>query len=125
MASHEDRLRSALKAIEDRDPHLALEMRSMRDRSTTLEMAPIPGVGIPGFAQDLTLETIVLRTGRPVLAVSHEEPRLVFDDAESEVWRERVTTALRRLMSAIPAVGRIELKNDPRYDWVGTGWLVG
>ncbi len=124
MASREDWLRSALRAIEDRDPQLAREMRSIRDRSTTLEMAPRPGVEIPGFAQDLTLETIVLRTGRPVLAVSHEEPRLVFDDAESEVWRERLTAARGRLMSAIPAVGRIELKNDPRYDWVGTGWLV-
>src|SRR5260370_40887009 len=112
MASHEDRLRSALKAIEDRDPHLALEMRSMRDRSTTLEMAPIPGVGIPAFAQDLTLETIGLRTGRPVPAVSHEEPRLLFDDAEREVWRERLTTAGGRMMSAIPTVGRITPKQD-------------
>ena len=27
-------------------------------------------------------------------------------------------------MSAIKSVGRIELKYDPTFDWIGTGWLV-
>lgn len=71
-----------------------------------------------------TRETIVLRSGRPVLTVSDDEPSLIFEDAESEVWRDRLTDARPRLVSAIRAVGRVDLKNSLRFDWVGTGWLV-
>src|SRR6266568_1740241 len=125
MPSTADRVRSVLQGIEERDSDLARELRSVRERTTTLEMpANVEIAEDAGFTQDLTQETIVLRAGRPVLAVSHNEPRLVFGDAESEVWRERLNSAHNLLIPAIRAVGRIELENNPRFDWVGTGWLV-
>jgi endonuclease G len=70
------------------------------------------------------LETIVLRTGRPVLTVSHDEPLLEFRDAESEVWRSRLIKARERITRATRAVGRVEVENHPSLDWLGTGWLV-
>ncbi|HBL29119.1 MAG TPA: hypothetical protein DD490_19985, partial [Acidobacteria bacterium] len=49
----------------------------------TLDGSPPPEMGV------VVPETIVLRTGRPVLAVFRDEARLDFDDVESEVWRGR------------------------------------
>ena len=49
---------------------------------------------------------------------------LQFDDGDSEVWKNRLTDSEAALAKAIPAVGRIELSNNPRFDWVVTGWLV-
>ena len=78
--------------------------------------------GVPTV--DLALETIVLRTGRPVLAIYNDEATFTLDDAESEVWHERLTLAKPGLVKAAKAIGRIELFHDPVYQWVGTGWLV-
>src|SRR5260370_18652419 len=94
MASKVDRVRGVLQGIEERDSDLARELRSVRERTTALEMpANLEIAEDSGFTRDLTQETIVLRTGRPVLAVSHNEPRLVFSYAESEAWRERLPSA--------------------------------
>lgn len=73
---------------------------------------------------DLALETIVLRVGRPVLAISHDEAVLQFDDAESEVWRNRLLGVKEQIVQASRAVGRIELKNNAYLPWAGTGWLL-
>ena len=70
------------------------------------------------------LETIVLRTGRPVLAIAHDKPQLVFEEAESTVWKGRLLAAEKGLVRAIKAVGRIELRGHRDFEWVGTGWLV-
>ena len=45
------------------------------------------------------------------------------DQADSEIWKERLTKAKPLLDEAIRAVGRIDLQGA-RLDWVGTGWLV-
>src|SRR5205085_6265694 len=71
-----------------------------------------------------TLETIVLRVGRPVLTVLRNEAQLVFSDTESEVWKERLTNVRDELLLSIPSVGRIEVQNHPSMDWLGTGWLI-
>jgi endonuclease G len=71
------------------------------------------------FAQ----ETIVLRTGRPVLAVVGDEAQLVFSDPESSVWKSRLRDASAHLVSAAQAVGRIEVEGHD-LAWLGTGWLV-
>ena len=122
-----ERLRAATANIEQQDPKLGQELKSVRARTleeVTLESAfesfESAGVGTMAAAQ----ETIVLRTGRPVLAISNNEPRLVFEEAESEVWRERLTNSRDKIIHAIRAVGRIDLVNHMRFDWVGTGWLV-
>jgi hypothetical protein len=64
---------------------------------------------------DFALETVVLRTGRPVLAVVHNEAQLEFREAaESEFWKSRLSAAGAHLGRAIRATGRIELENNPR-----------
>lgn len=68
-------------------------------------------------------ETIVLRTGRPVLAVVGDEAQLVFSDPESTVWKSRLQKASAHLVSAARAVGRIEVEGHD-LAWLGTGWLV-
>ncbi len=71
-------------------------------------------------------EAIVLAFGRPVLLVQNRTvnvpPR--FEDPQSEVWRQRLNNARDRLSAVIPAIGRINVRNHPDLDWVGTGWLV-
>jgi endonuclease G len=121
---------AAVAAIEQRDAKLAEELKSVREqeRSSVTEAAPID-LGLESFVETediptVGLETIVLRTGRPVLAVSNNEPQLVFNEVESEVWKERLVEARDGIIQAARAVGRIELKNNPRFEWVGTGWLV-
>jgi endonuclease G len=74
--------------------------------------------------QAIELESIVLRRTRPVLAIRNNETRLDFvDQADSAIWKDRLTRAKPFLDRAIRAVGRIDLKGG-RLDWVGTGWLV-
>jgi endonuclease G len=119
MIGPESKLSSFIDAIRSRDRKLGDELQSKRDR-TPQTAFEVRGAGTGTFA----LETIVLRTGRPVLAVSHDEPQLTFHDTESEVWRARLEKARPLLIPAIRAVGRIELQNNPRFDWVGTGWLI-
>jgi len=127
----ENKITAMINAIRERDKSLGDELQAKRDQRGVQEEAgrfrPILESAVEGRESprpQLALETIVLRTGRPVLAVSNDEPQLKFTDAESEVWRDRLTNARSLLIPAIRAVGRVELKNNPRYDWVGTGWLV-
>ncbi len=125
-----ERLRAAVAAIEQHDGKLAEELKSVRQQeriSATEETPTAFGLEALVDTEDIPtigLETIVLRTGRPVLAVSNNEPKLVFDEVESEVWRGRLVKAHDGIIQAVRAVGRIELKNNPRFEWVGTGWLV-
>jgi endonuclease G len=127
--SFEARLKRAVAEVEGSDGTLADEMREVRGsrgRAAVEEMAPrLEGLRGPNSADlgDLALETIVLRTGRPVLAVVNDAARLEFDDAESEVWRSRLIDAQEQLALAIRATGRIEVQNHD-LDWLGTGWLV-
>ena len=79
-------------------------------------MAELPG-------GELQVETIVMRTGRPVLAIKRDEAQLTFDDPDSAVWRSRLMEARPHLMRAARAVGRIEVVGHS-LEWLGTGWLV-
>jgi endonuclease G len=70
-------------------------------------------------------EAIVLRYGRPVLFIrGNSLQEQTFEDPESQVWSKRLRAAQKWLTAALPAVGRIELRDHPEYTWVGTGWLV-
>lgn len=124
-----ERLVAAVAAIEQHDSRLAEELKTVREqeRISVTEAPIVPGLEALVETEDIPtfgLETIVLRTGRPVLAVSNNEPQLVFNEVESEVWKERLVKARDGIIQAVHAVGRIELKNNPRFEWVGTGWLV-
>jgi endonuclease G len=127
----EHKVAALLEAIRGRDSELGAELQAKREGREVQEKAqrfkPVLESAVEGREAprpQLALETIVLRTGRPVLAVSRDEPQLTFSDAESEIWRDRLAKARSKLNPAIRAVGRVELKNNPRFDWVGTGWLV-
>jgi endonuclease G len=71
-----------------------------------------------------TVRNIVLRVGRPVLAVVGGEAQLQFKDSKSEVWRTRLQASSGQLRSAAGAVGRINVTGRPDVPYVGTGWLV-
>ena len=124
LSEGDDRLRSAIARIESADRALAEEMRSVRDKllapvgSRHLESLPVAG------AASRSLETIVLRTGRPVLAIVKDQARLEFTDAASEVWRTRLTAAADHVRRAAQAVGRIDVVGHTQLQWVGTAWIV-
>lgn len=137
MQDLEARVRAAVARIERRDCKLAEEMEDVRGSARTDQEARVlseriasegGAVGLEGVApaprQDFALETIVLRVGRPVLQVQRDEPLLEFRDAESEIWRQRLIDAREHLARGIKAVGRIEVANHPRFEWIGTGWLI-
>src|SRR5262245_46131252 len=112
-----ERLRNYNAFIRDLDPKLAEEGRDVAEKAPALESAD-------PAASDVALESIVLRTTRPVLEILKNETVLKFSDqADSTLWAERLKNAKPFLDSAIRAVGRINLQGA-RLDWVGTGWLV-
>ncbi|MBN8734285.1 MAG: DNA/RNA non-specific endonuclease [Acidobacteria bacterium] len=141
------RLQAILSRIQGADPTLGEELQSKRSDlakagpaapgfgpmagPTAMPAAmPMAGMAVEGVAAarapmpQVVPETIVLRTGRPVLRVFQDAAKLEFDDAESEIWRSRLKKAKKQLTQAIRATGRIELAHHPRFQWVGTGWLV-
>jgi hypothetical protein len=71
------------------------------------------------------LEAIIERFTRPVYLVqdsTFQEPGDAFDNSENIT--EKLEDARQTLESAIPSVGRVDVRNH-RLDWVGTGWVVG
>jgi endonuclease G len=126
--NQQDLLKSAIARIEASDSALAEEFRSVRETqppasaARILESTAAQDVG-PSVGPQ-SLETIVLRTGRPVLAIMQGEPRLDFREATSEVWRSRLTAAAQALRRAASAVGRINVVGHSQMEWLGTGWLV-
>jgi V8-like Glu-specific endopeptidase len=120
MKNLSDRLTQRIAQIEDHDPMLRKELKDIRkmvDRHDEAgkEFSP---------SAELVAETIVLRTGRPVLAIRYDKPELIFKEEDSEVWKDRLSKAGSYLERAIHAVGRIEVQYHPRYEWIGAGWLV-
>jgi len=76
------------------------------------------GIQIP--PNQIGIEAIVLLVGRPVLQVIHN----TYEVPLSSEWQQRLNANRANFEKAIPSVGRIEVKNHPDYDWLGTGWLV-
>lgn len=71
---------------------------------------------------DAALEAIIWRLGRPVLLVRNDD----FDvsELETDTWKARLNQHRDNLRAVVPSVGRVEVKNNPSYTWVGTGWVV-
>jgi len=65
------------------------------------------------------LEAIILLAGRPAILIQEgdflEPPKLWADLKQS---REQIKSAISR-------VGRVEVSNNPNFEWLGTGWLAG
>jgi endonuclease G, mitochondrial len=79
---------------------------------------PVEGVHTTESAAES--EAIILEFGRPSLLIRDGKP----DKPDSETWKSRLRPHESRVATAIPAVGRIELRHHPDYEWVGTGWLI-
>ncbi len=120
-ADRRARVQEMLERLRRTSPSLVDEIQA--SRVTPGLVTESVGEGGPADSQ-LTLESIVMRKGRPVLQVSHDEALLEFRDADSEFWRERLKAARGPLVNAIRAVGRVEVSNHPNFRWLGTGWLV-
>ena len=114
------RLRRYNLAVQQKDPKLAEESRDTDIGLEVFAEAPSPEAA----ENQIELESIAMRRQRPVLAIRDNVTKLVFiDEADSEIWGERLKKARPLLDTAIPAVGRIDL-TGAQLDWVGTGWLV-
>ena len=147
MNNLEQRLTAAIAAMEQRDQELGRELKDkVRPEATEVvqreeaEGRPLRRVAAERVGGERisdvidapqtnrrrlrTPETIVLRTGRPVLSVRNDSPELIFRDAESQVWKERLEKAKDQIHRAVLASGRVEVQNHPTFDWIGTGWLV-
>jgi hypothetical protein len=80
------------------------------DRALADEISAIPGSRLfpPSGTRALSAQVrnIVLRVGRPVLAIVGNAARLDFKDSESAVWRTRLQASAPLLARAAQAVGR-------------------
>ena len=129
MRDRDARLKALISTLDTADGPLADEIRALRrPRSLTA-----PGASASRQerssrdarrAAQLSLRNIVLRVGRPVLAVVGDVPQIQFTDGASEVWRSRLHASSDRLRRASRAVGRIDVIGLPQVAYVGTGWLV-
>ncbi len=81
------------------------------------DLAEIPD-GIP------IQESIVMAHLRPVMMIQDNQLVPRFDGPDVEVWKDRLMSVKGIIDSVIPSVGRVEVKKNAVYKWVGTGWLV-
>lgn len=143
MKSDRDYLEEASRRIRENDPELFDEVVAkpkenfdpvvrgvseaiMKRRALEGDIA-MEGRAIvdPQFVQ----ETVVLKTGRPALLVQdggYREDDPMLNEGGSSIWKKRLfdATIQKNLLRVIPAVGRVEVRNNPDFEWVGTAWLV-
>ena len=109
-------LKGLVSTLASTDRALADEIQAIRGSRS------LPGLGSRSIPA--SVRNIVLRVGRPVLAIVGNAARLDFKDSESSVWRGRLKASAPLLTHAAQAVGRIEVTGLPGFPFVGTGWLV-
>lgn len=122
-----------LRKYAERDPELFQELRAKL--AGTLDERVAETARVMSVAAEAPLvpdsetarriaETIVRPNARPVLTVRDNRATVEFLGPDSQVWADRILAAQAGLDRVIPAVGRVEVSNNPDYTWVGTGWLV-
>lgn len=99
-------LSKTLALVGDRDAAALLEDRVSREAI--------------GNALDPITEAIILFAERPVLKVINN----TYEAPSSEEVAKNLNGNRAKVEKAIPAVGRIEVRNHSKYSWIGTGWLV-
>ena len=140
MESWSGKLDKLIADIVQRDPLLGEELSAARKAPELLEEAKEIAAVLPtrrgggaatgdggtleSFTAGPALETIVLRVGRPVLSIFHDQATMAITDPESEVWRSKLDVAKGVLTPAIQSVGRIDIAHHPFFEWVGTAWLI-
>jgi hypothetical protein len=118
-----NRLKARNADVESRDDDLRDELEEKRGIEGVAPELELRDLGDDVNLEDLARETIVMRTGRPVLAVLRNQAELTFSDPDSMVWKSRLENAAPPLVNAARAVGRIEVEGHS-LAWLGTGWLV-
>lgn len=73
-------------------------------------------------SMDYTTESLIEFYGRPALIVKED----TFEAPDSKVWSQELSNNKSHIDKAIPAVGRIELRDHPllNEDYYGTAWLI-
>jgi endonuclease G len=98
------------------------------EAAASLARAPSPQSFRESYRPDVDarLEAIVREHGRPVLYIQTGSIQLPKPPRPALLprWVDHLQKSKAALEAVAPAVGRIELKNHARFDWVGTGWLV-
>lgn len=89
------------------------------NRQTTIETLDRVAAG-ETLTIGYDIEAIVRVTGRPALIIKNG----TFSTPESDTWKGRLENSRPLIERAIASVGRIELKNHPGFEWIGTGWVV-
>jgi Trypsin-like peptidase domain len=125
------------KQYEQRDPELYRELQEkiwpteeehLTRAALAVAIAPeqplVSEAGIPTTEGRRVAETIVRPNARPVLLIRNNRATTEFIGPDSQVWAGRIQAAQSILDAVIPAVGRVEVGNNPDFTWVGTGWLV-
>lgn len=131
-----DRLISEFE-LKDKDLATELRLRAaavMANRTgksmTESTRLPIPTIGPTDagnrdeFQQFMT-EAVIRPMARPVMVIrdNRATPEML-GPQDARIWATRVLDAQAQLNLRIPAVGRINLINNPEYQWVGTGWII-
>ena len=117
-------LKALVSTLDTADRPLADEIRALRGFAMLTAPLRVPKRQLRRASPQPSLRNIVLRVGRPVLAIVGDTPQLQFSDSDSEVWRSRLQASSDRLQRAARAVGRIDVTGLPELEYVGTGWLV-
>jgi endonuclease G, mitochondrial len=115
-------LTKAAGPASERSLEASLELSGAEAPQATADRARSMIESPPDIPLDPGLEAIILVLGRPVLLVQHDD----FDlgQLDTDTWKDRLQAARANLKAAIRSVGRIDLDNNPQFEWVGTGWVV-
>jgi hypothetical protein len=65
------------------------------------------------------LEAVILRKGRPALLI--EKGRFA---KTGNPWGSLLESKRSEIQKLFPAIGRIEVSGHPKFDWIGTGFVV-
>jgi len=120
---------SLIDGLHAADRPLADELRAIQDAHRVRRVARGASRALHAALETraavrASVRNIVLRVGRPVLAIVGGAAQLTFKDSESAIWRARLKAARVPLHRAALAVGRIDVTGLADLDYVGTGWLV-
>ena len=121
-----DKLQEWLSRLETTDQEVFKDVGPRMTQTEAFELGGGPVVAGVSPAQ-MTPETIVVRTGRPVLPIRDDKISTegAFIESDSIEIIKRMRLQESKFASLIPSVGRIDVANSLfPIDWVGTGWLV-
>jgi len=88
-----NRLKASNADVESRDDDLRDELKDKRGAESVLPDLELRDLGDGVDPGEFAQETIVKRTGRPVLAIVRNQAVLTFTDRDSVVWKSRLENA--------------------------------